>query len=151
MCESSLTQLDLVFRLHRRIVLYNMSCFGLIICLVYSACWAAVFLRLSSCTIWTAPTRFNWFCWFYIFVCSPFLGFVHVLVCMDVSIDVRVLVSSYICCLYFPASSASCKLYIFSLSLSYDREIESIIGNSRKKQEQKPQKPLEHVMILNLK
>lgn len=70
---------------------------------------------------------------------------------MDVSIDVRVLVSSYIRCLYFPASSASCKLYIYSLSLSYDREIESIIGNSRKKQEQKPQKPLEHAMILNLK
>lgn len=37
------------------------------------------------------------------------------------------------------------------LSLSYDREIESIIENSRKKKEQKPQKPLEHTMILNLK
>lgn len=46
-CESSLTQLDLVFRPHRLIVTYNTSCFGLIICLVYSACWAAILCDIS--------------------------------------------------------------------------------------------------------
>lgn len=38
------------------------------------------------------PLAFNWFCCFDLLVYSLFLGLVHVLVCMDVSIYVRVFV-----------------------------------------------------------
>lgn len=108
-CESSLTQLDLVFRPHRLLVTYNTSCFGLIICLVYSACWAAILCDFLLAQFGRRPLAFNWFCCFDILVYSLFLGLVHVLVCVDVSIYVRVLFSSYICCLYFPVSWASCR------------------------------------------